>query len=197
MNNSDSKFGDSDPGMDALIERHPEIFRGRAPVVISDCPPGWFPIVDRLLSAIEDVLPAPLRPLFEVRQLKEKMGTLRLYWRLGRDENLVVDVGFDGTHRRLDVPPAAPDAIYDAIGELVRNAERDSRTLCMKCGAPARMRVMIDNRRLAPRGYFSEGDDVPSRALGMGWFVVLCDTHADAQAARRAGLDDEDGDSTS
>jgi hypothetical protein len=68
----------TDPVLQRLIYAHPLIFRGQAPAVPSHLRPGWYELVHRLCRDIEHVLGAVGCAQLDVRQLKEKFGSLRM-----------------------------------------------------------------------------------------------------------------------
>lgn len=76
---------------------------------------GWKDLVEDTLAAIETI-----DPHFEVFQVKEKFGSLRLYG----------DSSYDyGT----------PNAML--IGTLINDAEKRSETICEQCGLPGQLLV--------------------------------------------------------
>lgn len=103
-----------------LIARYPRLFRGEGPVIPSGLLPGWARLVNALLTEIDGLLTDEQAQRFEVWQIKEKFGTLRFYWKLQDSES------------------APPDEVLlnTRIMERVRVAERESATVCERCGAP-------------------------------------------------------------
>ena len=103
-----------------LIARYPRLFRGEGPVIPSGLLPGWARLVNALLTEIDGLLTDEQAQRFEVWQIKEKFGTLRFYWKLQDSEH------------------APPDEVLlnTRIMERVRVAERESATVCERCGAP-------------------------------------------------------------
>ena len=74
---------------------------------------GWSEIVDDLLREIEETLPPPARQAFHIGQIKEKIGSLRLYFRLN-DEN---------------------DHLRPPIDEFIEQARLRTERTCTICGA--------------------------------------------------------------
>ena len=91
-----------------LVLTHPRLFRGKPPVVASDLPDGWFPIVDALCRGIEALLESEPERL-EVSQIKEKFGGLRFYFSLEGAEDMFLDIQTDRGIRTIvghgDGPP--------------------------------------------------------------------------------------------
>ena len=171
MNNPDTY----DDNVARLGEMHPALFEGRMPDY-SHLPAGWFDLVDRLCSDIEAVLGPELSPLAEVKQIKEKLGTLRFYIRLEGRSDLPVDIMASNGLLSFDVAPEMEEpewpelaAARERIRELVDAACDASDNLCHKCGKAGELRRT-------------------------GWIQVLCEEHytpahrqeAEIRAARAA-----------
>jgi len=80
-----------------------------------ECEDGWRQILEDFFALVERELPAKSK--FNLRQVKEKLGGLRIYF------------GFEG-----DVPQEVQDAIYEAKDR----AEARSYKVCEICGARGR-----------------------------------------------------------
>ncbi|GAB2886368.1 hypothetical protein GCM10027046_13390 [Uliginosibacterium flavum] len=100
---------------DLLYARYPDIFRERAlPPEASamgrgcTCGDGWFAIIDAVCEQIADSVTQGEMPTVTFRQIKEKVGSLRIHFRGG------------DAHTRT----------------LVRLAEAFSIRICKECGAP-------------------------------------------------------------
>ena len=115
--------------LDDLIQRHPRIFRGEFPAIASWLPEGWAPLVEELFDAIEALLDDGQAMRLEIRQIKEKFGSLRVYTQLhpspGSDELSEADV-----------------ALHRQVMRLVQAAEKRSSLLCDACGAPSELRSL-------------------------------------------------------
>lgn len=161
---------DIDPLLQRLIEAHPLLFRGRAPLAPSYVVAGWYGLLDTLCSDIEAALGPEVCAAFEVRQIKEKFGTLRFYYRLGEREDRHIDIV--STTRRTHLVGRPPkvggglDVAESRVRELVVAACSASEFVCETCGAPAQLRDI--------RGYM----------------VVNCDQHYVEAVARRASEGD-------
>jgi len=92
----------------ALYDRHPLIFSDRLPQS-SDLPAGWIPLVDRILTDIEEALPTPVLAGLTITQIKEKYGSLR--------------VGF-----------FVQGDYHDVVDQIVEQATIDSEHACLECG---------------------------------------------------------------
>ena len=73
-----------DPGLRALIERFPRLFRGAQPVIWSHVPAGWTAIVETLFSGIDALLSDEEAGWFPRGEVKEKFGTLLVYGSFNR-----------------------------------------------------------------------------------------------------------------
>ena len=138
-----------------LVAAHPLLFRGAHPRVPSDLPDGWYGLVDELCTRIESVLGPEDCASFEVVQVKEKYGALRMYFALARAEDHFLDVHI-GTGLRTFVQRAKGPPKMDAVRQLIDEASKASLTVCLKCGAPGQ-RVVRD-----------------------GWVATLCADHGQA-----------------
>ena len=74
---------------------------------------GWSEIVDDLFQQIEETLAPRARQAFHIGQIKEKIGSLRLYFRLNEEND----------HLR---PP---------IDDIIEQARLRTERTCMICGA--------------------------------------------------------------
>jgi hypothetical protein len=100
-----------------LVDRFPRLFRGRLPLCHSFLPEGWIALTTRLLEDIDAMLDDGTAPGFDVLQIKEKFGSLRLYWRLRY-------------WLRSDAP-----ALFDQIAARAEAARTESLSTCACCGA--------------------------------------------------------------
>lgn len=140
-----------DENMARLIAAHPLLFRGKAPVVPSFLPTGWYALVDQLCSDIETELGLLGCGQFEVRQVKEKFGTLSFYYRFQKHSDLHVDVA-----SAAEVEQYAPHTAVmgaDRLRVLIDQVETVSGNTCQRCGVAGSL-----------------------RNLG-GWRVTLCEQH--------------------
>ncbi len=118
---------------------------------------GWLPIIVRTCEAIDALVRENrYRHRFHWLQIKEKFGTLRLYWEARGMRAIRVDlVTPTGVQSVLPVPvDDSPDGLVATrIRQIVRAAEEESARTCMACGAAGSLR---------------DGD----------WMLTLCDVHA-------------------
>ena len=124
----------TDPKIDALVARFPRLFKGRHPRVWSDLPQGWIELTDRLFADLDAMLDDDAAGRFEVIQIKEKFAALRVYWQLGKEQTLVLDLHGPGSVQRADTGPATPTALFDRIKDRVRLAGEQADTTCQRCG---------------------------------------------------------------
>lgn len=96
------------------IAKHPEWFQH--PVV--DLEPGhdgWFHLIDGAFAAAEQIVAGHSGASFGIRQIKEKLGALTIYF---REEGL-------------------PAEASDRLSEIFHEARSRSLHICEICGAPA------------------------------------------------------------
>jgi len=96
--------------IDDLIKAHGRPYYG------FDCPPGWRPIVEAFYAYVERY------PCLQATQVKEKFGTLRLYW----------------SH---DFDCDKCDAVWGTYGVVIDAIESVSRFTCEQCGAYGTLRT--------------------------------------------------------
>jgi hypothetical protein len=121
-----------------LKARFPYMFEGEA--ISMEFYDGWLPIFAQACEQIDELLGDNKRG-FYWRQVKEKFGTARLYYRMEGKRRLVVDVirGEEG-NVLIKKPTKAGDSATDRIDAIVDQAEERTRTTCMVCGAAAQTR---------------------------------------------------------
>ena len=119
--------------IDELIERFPRLFRGKRLASRCFLPAGWVPQVHELFEDLNELLSDTDAPQFQIRQIKEKLGGLRVYWwlgppRLGPDD--------DGRDARDWYWPE----LHDRLDARIRAAEVECESICQECGAGAAVR---------------------------------------------------------
>lgn len=128
-----------DPAVQRLVDAHPTLFGGERPRVFSHLPLGWYDIVDQLCTALETELGANARQHVFVAQIKEKLGTLRFYYRFVRDEADEDDEpagsSFEGSN-----PGQPTDEQRARVRGLVDAALLESESTCSQCGAVGALR---------------------------------------------------------
>lgn len=150
-------MNESDP-IDALVARFPRLFRGQSPKVMSFLPAGWTEPVTRLFIDLDAMLDDRQAQSFEVRQIKEKLAGLRVYWRLGQEETTVLDIFGPEGAERLSFRPEQTSSLYDRISARVDQAEAEAATTCQRCG-----------------------NGSASRRNVSGWLATLCSACAQAR----------------
>ncbi len=130
---------DFDPGLARLVAAHPAMFRGGSPAVTSHVPPGWYELVDKLCEDIESALDPAELERFECRQIKEKFGTLRFYWRYGTSIRPRVDLLSTEEFVSFEALPPELDARMQMLHELIDAACSASGTICDTCGSLGRL----------------------------------------------------------
>lgn len=147
----------TDPELERLMEAHPALFNGELPQVFSHLPAGWYRIVDQLCDALEDELGPQAWRQFQPRQIKEKFGTLRFYYRFVSDDDPDDN---DVEQAPAEVPRAPSDACRERVRALVSRANASSQETCQRCGEPG------------------------SPCNVDGYLSTLCDLHHQAAMAR-------------
>ncbi|MDO8767371.1 MAG: hypothetical protein Q7K57_01420 [Burkholderiaceae bacterium] len=145
------------PMLDELAQRYPSMFCG--PHIGLDMAAGWYPVFVQLCADI-DAQPGQsqsgeFQPGFHWRQLKEKYGQPRWYWRSKDAEDLTIDVTGQGRRRSFLLPDQKIDPISNSIQDLVQAAETRCETRCMACGNPASLQLL------------------------KGWYTTCCSEHLD------------------
>jgi len=148
-----------DPNIRRLIDAHPALFRGQAPLVPSSVQDGWYGLVHELCSDIEATLGREDCTRATVEQIKEKFGGLRFYIAFGGRQELHVDVSSpnERAHLVLDASGSGNDerdARERRVQELIGIASGRSASICILCGASGEMRNV------------------------RGWLKPLCSIHA-------------------
>jgi hypothetical protein len=132
----------------AWLDEHPDLYERYR---------GWWPIFVRLCRQVDELLGADKRG-FVWRQVKEKFGSGRFYWRLGDGDTVVhADLQFPDRLVHVELPPTSD--LGESIRTLVHEAERDTKASCIVCGNPGE----LDQSH--------------------GWMLTLCPKHRDMRAA--------------
>ena len=105
--------------LEALIQRYPRLFHGEPPPVHSEVPPEWADLIDDLCADIDQLVVKEF-VRFQVKQIKQKFGTLRFYFSVSDPETRKLDTPFGaGPPDKL----AAAERLRDAVRILIREAE--------------------------------------------------------------------------
>jgi hypothetical protein len=105
-----------------IVARYPRLFHGAEPLAGGTVASGWLEIIDELCGDIDRMLTDEQAQLFEVRQIKEKFGTLRFSCGLSDAQ--------DGLH----------DAAIQRVRARVAEASVRSTTTCYSCGGAGSLR---------------------------------------------------------
>ena len=105
--------------LEALIQRYPRLFHGEPPPVHSEVPAEWADLIDDLCADIDQlVVKESVR--FQVKQIKQKFGTLRFYFSVGDPKTRKLGALFGaGSREKLE----AAERLRDAVHILVWEAE--------------------------------------------------------------------------
>lgn len=100
---------------------------------------GWMPIVAGLCMELDMLLESfgNQRKQFHWLQMKEKMGSARLYFNLDGQSVTVLDFYHPNgalSYLRL---PKSPTDLFRQIHALVQAAQEETKTTCMVCGGMA------------------------------------------------------------
>lgn len=83
-----------------------------------ECGDGWFDILNEMMKSIDALHPKG----FSFLQIKEKFGTLRVYWGIDSNEN--------------------EEDLYTRIDEIITRTEQLSEAVCEDCGGKGRLRTI-------------------------------------------------------
>lgn len=125
---------------------------------------GWFELVRDMLREIAECYKKYNEPVdFQVKQCKEKMGSLRTYYKFGNDNSKNFSnfqaIDFLGSGSIRFSP--GDSMLHKEIGEIVHRYEEKSKTVCIQCGA--------------------EGAKLRK---DLGWIIPLCDTHYNERVSK-------------
>lgn len=131
-----------DPILQEMVGKYPRLFHGSTPRAHSDIQPGWKALVDGLCYRINGMLTEEKARLFAVKQIKEKLGTLRFYFSFDRDvEQPFAEQHPAGTiEMGSDVDVDRNIETFGKIRAAIEVAISLSNTTCSVCGQPGRMR---------------------------------------------------------
>lgn len=155
-----------DPILQHMVDTYPRLFHGSTPRSHSFLQPGWRSLVDDLCRRVDGPLTDEQARTFTVRQIKDKLGTLRFYFSFGcdveqphteRDLTGMPEMGFEvGGDHNAEATGKTRTAIEEAINR--------SSTTCSVCGQPGRMHHLD------------------------GLLSVRCDGHSSVRRARRENV---------
>ncbi|MDO8767502.1 MAG: hypothetical protein Q7K57_02095 [Burkholderiaceae bacterium] len=100
---------------------------------------GWIPIVVGLCMEL-DALLGDQQDQFHWKMMKEKFGSARLYYVLGGQNIVIVDMHELTGPQSYRVLPIEPTALFEQVDALVEAAENATENICMVCGAAAQTR---------------------------------------------------------
>jgi hypothetical protein len=154
-----------------LIEKYPDLFQDvnkspRETLICfgAECGDGWFEILDNLCGYITHLQKSrtfflSLKdgefkdfhcPGVKFMQIKEKYGTLRVYWNFAEIEN------YEEIKSKLKSPEQLDEYInkyYDTVENAIEFCEYLSSITCEECGKPGKLYTG-------------------------GWYITLCPEHA-------------------
>ena len=105
--------------IDTLVELFPRLFRGQRPGSFSSLPEGWLKLASQLFDDLDRMLDGNNAPLFEVRQIKEKLCRLRVHFWLGPPFTAE-----DETAHRVWSPDHAHDRVKPVSGAWASERSR-------------------------------------------------------------------------
>lgn len=122
--------------------------------------PGWWPLVEEYCQHTQKLLREHGESgKWYVRQVKEKVGELRIYTRPAPYERLDID-GFPEIVQ--DIDPPHPTPVQDLLSDLRAKIVERANATCEECGEPGGLRVLD------------------------GWYRTCCDRHFQEWQARKA-----------
>jgi len=132
---------------ETLASRFPSLFEFQhgeptLPDGYAEVNDGWRELIETALTRIAALVTEKPADTIHIEQIKEKYGTLRLYWQ-GR---------FDD------------DRLYAAINEIVLLAEARSACTCEICGEEGKLRKSRNGWLATACDAHAQGDVVPSRS---------------------------------
>jgi hypothetical protein len=98
---------------------------------------GWMAVVVRVCTEIDSVL-GDQREDFHWTQIKEKFGTLRLYYAFGTQSPVTMDFHSPAGLQSIRVQTGEPSPLGLVLDDSVVRAQDATASICMVCGAPAR-----------------------------------------------------------
>ena len=130
-----------DPILQHMVDTYPRLFQGSIPQSHSYVQPGWKNLVDDLCFRIDRMLIDDQARLFAVRQIKDKLGTLRFYFSFGSAmEQLYTErESTRAAEEALNVSGDRNAEIGGKIHAAIEEAINRSNTICSVCSRPGRM----------------------------------------------------------
>ncbi len=105
-----------------LFDKYPELFRRKDLPMTQTCMchgicanSGWFNLINETCAKIEKIRKENPDLTLELEQVKEKWGTLRVYFECNRDK--------------------MTDALWNEIYNITIDAEKQSSKICENCGS--------------------------------------------------------------
>ncbi len=110
--------------------------------------PGWWPLVEEYCQKSQDLLREHHEiSAWYIRQIKEKLGSLRIYIRASAER---LNVGW---YSETDLDPPHATTVQELLSDLRRQITEQANRTCEECGDPGRLRVLN------------------------GWYRTCCDRH--------------------
>lgn len=130
-----------DPLLQHMVDKYPRLFHGATPRAQSFVQPGWKTLVDDLCFRIDGMLTDEQAKLFAVRQIKDKLGTLRFYFSFGSafEESLTERDSKGIPEMTTDVSDDRNSETAGKIRAAIEEAISRSNTICSVCRQPARL----------------------------------------------------------
>ena len=107
---------------------------------------GWMPVVVQVCTEIDSIL-GDQGEHFHWTQIKEKFGTLRLYYAFGDQSPVTMDLQSPAGLQSIRVQTAKPSPLGLVLDDLVVQAQDATASICMVCGVPAKTQT-YDHYRL-------------------------------------------------
>lgn len=121
---------------------------------------GWWPALQTAFQKFDELQKANPDFIFQFVQIKEKFGSLRVYYRIHHKDNDLNVSSYNEEEWKASGNIATPDEIFTAARAAIAEAEDKTYSQCELCGEP--------------------GEQIHG-----GWVRTLCPTHAKMFADQR------------
>jgi hypothetical protein len=129
-------MSDRERQVSKMIERHPRLFKGAVPALGITTSPGWDGILRALFHDFDVLLDDEQAKQFRFVQIKEKLGGLRVYYRIG--ESSEIELMSETTANSSRNSRSA--FVRELLEALISDAEKQALGTCEQCGEPGVLR---------------------------------------------------------
>jgi hypothetical protein len=130
-------MSDRERQVSKMIERHPRLFKGAVPALGITTSPGWDGILRALFHDFDVLLDDEQLKQFRFVQIKEKLGGLRVYYRIGGnlEDDLMSEKKTAGSFRN-----SRSAFLRELLDALISDAAKQALGTCEDCGEPGVLR---------------------------------------------------------